>query len=208
MTLRIAESALHSVDFDFIMWLHGNWIFQFVMGIAGRTDLSDISAEIRESWGRSLTFSKKIHPAADFASCIMCITLTLSLCIQPRMQNQQLQALHQQALQMQLQQNAMQQTAMQQNAMSMSTQMPQNTSQSSTSSMQVPQTQLQVPQLQSQMRQQMPPQSPQMTQMGQQPLQQLQQAPVQLPPLACTKGAYMIFKEVCPKLFQAFFRAF
>ena len=133
--------------------------------------------------------SQKIHPAADFASCINSITLRLSLCIpEPRMQNQQLQALQQQALQMQLQQNAMQQTAMQQNAMqSMSTQMPQNTSQSSTSSMQVPQTQLQVPQLQPQMGQQMPLQSPQMTQMGQQPLQQLQQAPVQLPPLACTR---------------------
>lgn len=107
---------------------------------------------------------------------------TMIPAMQMQMQNQQLQALQQQALQMQLQQNAMQQTAMQQNAMqSMSTQMPQNTSQSSTSSMQVPQTQLQVPQLQPQMGQQMPLQSPQMTQMGQQPLQQLQQAPVQLP---------------------------
>eukprot|EP00435_Cladocopium_sp_Y103_P036411 s1143_g9.t1 len=108
---------------------------------------------------------------------------TMIPAMQMQMQNQQLQqALQQQALQMQLQQNAMQQTAMQQNAMqSMSTQMPQNTSQSSTSSMQVQQTQLQVPQLQSQMRQQMPLQNPQMTQMGQQPLQQLQQAPVQLP---------------------------
>lgn len=102
--------------------------------------------------------------------------------MQMQMQNQQLQALQQQVLQMQLQQSAMQQTAMQQNAMqSMSTQMPPNTSQSSTSSMQAPQT-LQVPQMnQPQMGQQMPLQGPQMTQMNQQPLQQLQQAPVQLP---------------------------
>ena len=153
--------------------------------------------------------SQKIHPAADFASCINSITLRLSLCIpEPRMQNQQLQALQQQALQMQLQQNAMQQTAMQQNAMqSMSTQMPQNTSQSSTSSMQVPQTQLQVPQLQPQMGQQMPLQSPQMTQMGQQPLQQLQQAPVQLPPLACTRELTW-FKMGGAGLSQAFLELF